>query len=56
MPKENTDQIEPDDDSDALEQELLKGLDSPPREMTKEDWEALRQRVWARHEKQKAVE
>jgi hypothetical protein len=49
-------ELEPDDDSDALKQELLKGLDSPAREMTKEDWETLRQRVWERHKAKKAVE
>jgi Arc/MetJ-type ribon-helix-helix transcriptional regulator len=36
---------------ETVEQELLKGLDSgPPREMTRKDWDSLRQRVWERHE------
>jgi hypothetical protein len=35
---------------EAIEQELEKGLEGPAREMTKDDWESLRRRVWERHE------
>jgi hypothetical protein len=35
---------------DAIEDELIKGVNSGPvREMTKRDWDDLRQRVWERH-------
>jgi antitoxin ParD1/3/4 len=35
---------------ERLEALLMEGLDSgPSREMTKEDWEDLRRRVWQRH-------
>jgi len=36
---------------DAVEQELIKGLESgPPRQMTREDWDGLRRRVRERDE------
>jgi hypothetical protein len=35
---------------EAIEEELQKGLDGPARELTKQDWDSLRQRVWERHE------
>ena len=46
----SSDQVGSDDDSETLEQELQKGLEGPAREMTKDDWEALRRSVWERHE------
>jgi hypothetical protein len=38
------------EDFDILEQELLKGLESPARELTKEDWEMLGRRVRKRQD------
>jgi hypothetical protein len=38
-------------DRDAIEDDLLQGLQSGvPREMSRGDWESLRQRVWERDE------
>jgi len=35
---------------DAIEEQLIQGLNSGPlREMTRRDWDELRQRVWERH-------
>jgi Arc/MetJ-type ribon-helix-helix transcriptional regulator len=36
---------------DTIEQKLTKGLDSgPAREMSRQDWDELKRRVWDRHQ------